>query len=295
MKRKLLTLTLLAGALAGPSAALLAAAPAPTRAPQSAVVAAPDPAVQIQQWTRLFRQDDVAGLVRAVVPASRWEEFRLLYELKQLEPISAEERAEFAEKVAHFTAPNAVDVLMLEIEPELEKARPQLPGALLMGFGALHIAITSPDSKLSEEQKQSLQQALPSLQAWANGTDFLSSDTLRQALTLLTDAARRTGITDLEQFKTLPLDAALERARPLLAAAKDVVRLYGIDLDAIADSLRVEVLERSDERARVRLTVTVFDTPISTEHDLVLFEGRWYGKHAARHWQTHVELAQLQD
>ena len=126
-----------------------------------------------------------------------------------------------------------------------------------------------------------LQAALPGVQQWASSTDFLSSATMRQALTLLVDAARRTGINDLDQIKALPLEGVLDRATPVLAAAKQAVRLYGLDLDAVADSLQVEVLEIDTERARVRTTVTLFGAPVWHEHDLQLVEGRWYGKHAA--------------
>ena len=135
-------------------------------------------------------------------------------------------------------------------------------------------------------QREALRQAFPGIQEWAGGTDFLSSDNMRHALTIVTDAARRSGITSLDELKSLPLESALDRAGNVLAAAKDAVRLYGIDLDAIADSLQVEVLEIDGSTARVRTTVTVFNAPIATEHDLVLLEGRWYGKEAAENFDV---------
>jgi hypothetical protein len=205
------------------------------------------------------------------------------FELKRLDPTSEEDRAEFAEKIGKFTGPHAVEDLMVEIEPKLEQARPQAAGALLMAFGAMQMAVNSPESELTDEQRAALRSALPGIQQWASTTDFLSSDTMRQALNLLTDGVRRTGISDLDQIKALPLEAVLDRAGTVLLAAKDAVRLYGIDLDAVADSLQVEVLEIEGERARVRTTVTLFNAPVWHEHDLVLVEGRWYGKHAGIH------------
>jgi len=284
MTRKLLSLTLLAATFAA------TAAPPPSK-PAAAVPrhataqAISDPAVQFRNWARLFRSNDVAGLVRAMVPPTKWDEFRLVYEMKKLEPISDKDRADFAEKLAKLTAPDAVDRLMLELEPKLEEARPQLPGALLMAFGAMHVAVNSPDNKLTDEQRAALQSAIPGIQNWASTTDFLSSHTLRQALTLLTDAARRTGISSLDQLKALPVEASLDRMRPMLSAAKQAAQLYGVDLDAIADSLQVDVLEIDGDTARVRTSIMLFGAPVWVEHDLVLIEGRWYGKHAARHWQ----------
>lgn len=260
-----------------------------TAARAAATQSAPDPARQIETWARLFRAGDVARLAEAMVPPSKWEEVQLAYELQQLDSISDEERAEFAEKLERFTGPDAVELLMAEIEPELEKARPQAPGALMMAIGGMQLAIASPESKFTDEQRQVLQKALPGVQQWASNTDFLSSETMREALTLLTQAARRTGIHDIEQFKTLPLESVLDHAGSMLAAAKQAVGLYGLDLDAIADSLRVEVLDVDGETARVRTTITVFDAPVWHEHDLVLFEGRWYPKGSVEH--VHVAQA----
>ncbi len=284
MNRTLLSLTLLA-ALTGPASAAPAVESTAPAGYQTTRYAVPDPAVQVREWARLFRASDVAGLARALVPPSRWEEARLAYELKQLDPISDHDRAEYADKIEMITAPDAVDLLMFEIEPELEKARVQFPGAMLMAFGAMHVALNSPDSDLTEEQREMLQKVVPGIQTWASTTDFLSSDTMRQALTLVTDAARRAGIDDLDQLKALPLDAALDRASPMLAATKQAVRLYGIDLDAIADSLHVDVLGIDGETARIRATVMLFGAPVWAEHELVLVEGRWYGKHNADHWR----------
>jgi hypothetical protein len=283
MKTKLLTLALLAAGLAGPALPLSAAE---RSAPVSvAAVNTPDPAQQVRDLARLFRAGDVAGMARTMMPASKWEEVRLLWELKRQEPISEKDRAEFAEHIAKITAPGAIDEIMAEIEPKFDEARPQAPGALLMAFGAAQMAINSPESKLTDEQRAALQSVLPGFQQWASSTDFLDAATARDAVTLMVDAARRTGITSLDQLRALPLEGVLDRARPVLAAAKDAVQLYGLDINAIADSLVVDVLDNDGQTARVRTTVTLFGAPVWHEHELVLVEGRWYGKHALEHWR----------
>jgi hypothetical protein len=280
MNRSLLTAALLAAGLAVAPASLPAREAPPIAS--AARISTPDPAVQIRHLGRLFRAGDLAGLAQGLVPPATWEEIRLAYELKQLDGVDDHERAAFAEQLDRIAGMDAVDRLMAEIEPQLEKARPQAAGALLLGMGAMQVALASPDSDFTESQRAALQSALPGIQRWAGSTDFLSSHTLRQALTLLTDAVRRTGVTDLDQLKQLPLESALDRAGMVFAAAKDAVRLYGVDLDAIADSLQVEVLEVDGDSARVRATVMLFGAPVWSEHDLVLVEGRWYGKDAVR-------------
>lgn len=285
MKTTLLSLSLLAVAMIGPSPLL--AAPAAPVAVSAASQSAPDPAVEIRHLADLFRAGDLAGLAQGLTPRRQWEEARLAYEMQRNKPTSESERARFAEKMQQFTAPDAVDQMMAKLEPEMAKARPQAAGMLLMGMGALSVAVNSSDTKLTDAQREALRSALPGIQRWVNTTDFLSVASLRRALTVLTDAARRTGITDIDQLKALPLEGVLERASPMLTAAKEAVRTYGIDLDAVADSLRVEVLERGQDTARVRTTVTVFGAPVWAEHDLVLIDGHWYGK------GVHVDLDEV--
>jgi hypothetical protein len=292
MKKKALSVSLLAVILAGTSSALWASESARTPAPAAQVVtvATPDPAAEITELARRFRAGDLAGLAQGLTPRSRWEAARLAFATASKKPTTDTDRARFAEKIREFTAPDAVDQLMLKMEPEMAKARPQLAGMTLMAFGAMQVAIKSPDAKLTDAQRQALESALPGIQRWASNTDFLSTDSMRRALTVLTDAARRTGITDIDQLKALPLEGVLERAGPMLVAAKEAVRTYGIDLDAVADSLRVDVLDLGKDTARVRTTVTLFGAPVWAEHDLILVEGHWYGKHVLAEFDHRDEM-----
>lgn len=270
--------------LAGVAATVAPTAPfAKETAPSRQIsVVAPDPVFQIKGLVHQFRVGDVAGLAQALIPPAKWEEVRTAYELKRQEPIEEAERAQFAEQLERFTAPDAVEAFMAQIEPKLTDARAQWPGMLMMGMGAAQMAATSPDADLSDEQRDALKRMLPGMQQWAGSTDFFNAATLRQALTLLADAVRRTGIRDLDTLRQLPLEGALDRAGTLLLASKDALRLYGLDLDAVADSLQVDVLSNDGRTARVRASVTVFGAPISAEHDLVLIEGRWYDASAVK-------------
>lgn len=254
-----------------------------------AVASVPDPAEQIRDMARLLRSNDLASLVRSTVPPSIYQEMRLAYELQRLQPTTEAQRAQFAEKFSKINAPDAVEQLMAQIEPKLVEARPQVPAALMMGFGALQMAILSEDSDLTADQRATLQQALPGFQQWATTTDFLSSESVRQALTLVTNAARNTGIRSLDELKLMSFEQVLSKAEIVVAAGKQALLIYGLDVNAIADSMQVEVLSIDSKTARVRATVTVFGAQISSEHDLVLLEGRWYGKQSIAHSSANAE------
>lgn len=286
MKRNLLSMSLMLASLLGAAQPLLAIEPVQVRA-MSASTSIPDPAAQIRAAAQLLRSNDLMGLLRTLVPPAQLQQLRQAYEMSRAEPITDDDRAKFEEKLAKFTAPDAVERLMQEIEPKLIEARPQAPGAIMMGLGAMQMAVTSTEAELTDEQRIALKQALPGIQRWITSTDFLSSISMRQALTLVSDAVRGTGLDSIDELRLLSLEEALAQAGSVLAAGKQAVRIYGLDLDAIADTLAVEVLAIEGGTARVRTTVTLFDAPISRELELVLVDGRWYGKDAVMHFEFH--------
>ena len=254
----------------------------------------PDPALQIRDLARVLRSNDLAGLINAIVPPSQFQVMRQAYEVHRLQPITPAERTKFSEGIAKLIDTNAVDKLMLEIEPKLVEARPKAPAALLIGMGALQMALVSDDSELTAEQRAALQSALPGIQKWAAETDFLSSISMRQAISLFADAARNTGVRSIDELKMLSFEQALAKAGTMLAASKQALSIYGLDVNAIADSLQVQVLKQDGQTARVRTTVTIFNAPISSEMDLVLLEGRWYSKSTVAKLNAHSkELAGL--
>lgn len=286
MRSTMLTLSLLACLGLAPQTL---PAQTPPAVAMSAVAAA-DPSIQLQELVRQFRSNDLAALVRGSLPPPHYQQLVDKYEEARRKPTSDAQRAEFAEGLQKLIAPDAVDQLMAEIEPKLRERAVQSEGMILLGLGAMNMAITSPDSDLTEDQREMLKRALPGIEAWIIETDFFSADTLREALTFVADAARRTGISELDQLKMLSFEQLLGHGGRMLAAGKQAVKLYGIDVDAIVSTVRMEVLEVEGDEARVRTTVTVFDAPLHFEQSLVLVDGRWYTKEAARDWNQHVHI-----
>lgn len=284
LKTKLLAAALFAAGVAAP-ALVVTAADAPPAAASIIAFNQPDPAAQLEDIARHFRGGDVTALVRALIPPTRWEEARNVYELHRQRPIPDEAREDFAAKLAELTGPEAIDQIIADLQPKFAEARAQWPGVQLMAFTAMSMAAESPDSELTESQREALRSVAPALQSWISSTDFLDENTLRQALELIAKGVRETGFDDLQQLHDLPLEALLERGASVLKAGKQAAGLYGLDLDAIADSYQVDVLELAGDSARVRSSVVLFGAPVWVDHDLVLVEGRWYGKAFARTWQ----------
>ncbi len=252
-------------------------------------VAVVDPAEQLQAAVRHLRNNDVAGLLRASMPAGQFQMMRGAYEMQRSKPIEEKDRAEFEEAIAKLTANDAVDRLMAEFEPKLNEIAPQAEGGILMALGAMQMALAQPDNTMTAEQREMLRAVLPGLERWLKGTDFFNPATAREALTLVTRAARDTGIQNLDQLKMLSFEEALGSASKMFAASKRAVKLYGLDIDAIAASARFQTLKVEGNKALVRATVTVFDAPLSHELELTQIEGRWYGKDAVIRFESETK------
>ena len=99
---------------------------------------------------------------------------------------------------------------------------------------------------------------------------------MRTALNALAKAARRSGVTSLDDLEQMPFDDVLAAGSVVLVGVKQAVAAFDVNLDAIAASTRVEVLEQSAGRARVQTTIELFGSPVSYQNELVAAEGGWY-------------------
>lgn len=272
-------------------------AASPPQASAQAVVTAtadaavPDPAAQILARARMFGNNNVLGLARSLMPASEWQALVAAYDQARTEPASDADLAKSNQQLELLLAPGGVDRLMATIEPQLQAKAAELPAVIQMGLAALQVVALADSSDLSEAQRQSLKRALPAISDWATTTDFLSPRKLRQALTVVRDAILGSGIDNLDDVFAQPLEPMLARAGGVFAAAKEAVRLYGIDLDAVANSLRVEVLSINGDTARVRTTFTLLGAPVPMEYDMRLVDGRWYPEDSVVEVQVDVDAS----
>ncbi|MCB1611331.1 MAG: hypothetical protein KDI60_06170, partial [Xanthomonadales bacterium] len=53
---------------------------------------------------------------------------------------------------------------------------------------------------------------------------------------------------------------------------------YGFSLDAIADSVKTEVVSETGDVAKLKVSYALFDAPLSFESEMKKVDGKWYGK-----------------
>lgn len=275
-RHSLIALALASALLVGCGKDEQAAAPA---APEkAAAVQAPATAASaVEAQVKAFRNNDLKGMMSALLPASELERIRADWEKNRAEEITEQERAEFAESWGKITAADGVDKIMAEVEPQLAQLKPQMAGMVAMFQGMATMSIQQ-NAELTDPQKAQATAFMNGIGGWAAKTDFSDAALMRKSLTALADGLRATGVTQLDDIKAMSFDQLLEKAGPAIGGVKNALAVYGFSLDQIADSVKTELVSEAGDSAKVKVTYTLFDAPQSFESELQKVDGKWYGK-----------------
>lgn len=241
--------------------------------------ATPDAAVKAS--AAALRQNDIGQFVKLVLPEARYNEVKAKFEARERTAPEAGEAAEFAEMMTKLTASDAETALMAELEPHLAQFEaemaPQMPMMIGMGRGMAVQAIQQ-NADMSEDQKRQATQLVDAMGNWLSGVKLADRGLAKQAIAKTVAAARKLDLKTLEQFNALSFDQAMEKAGIAFGGLKDVLGVYGFDVNAALDSTQVDVLKTEGDTARVKVGYTLLGAAITSEQDMVRDGGRWYGK-----------------
>jgi hypothetical protein len=244
------------------------------------------PAETVTASAEHLRRGDIAALIKGAVPADRYETLRSEWSRRtQEEPSSEADRKEFAETMAKLTAADAEAVLMSELEPQLAKAEaemgPQLPLMVGMGRGFAVQALME-SKQLDDAQKQQATAMIDALAAWVQGAKFFDREHAKAAIGHVVATARALELTSLEQVEALDFDAAMAKAGQVYLGMSKTLAVYGLDLDATLASVKAEVVEQQDDLAKVKVSYSLFNQPLSFETRMVRRDDRWFGEDALK-------------
>jgi hypothetical protein len=235
------------------------------------------PVDTLKATTDAFQQNDLSTLLALTLPPDKLKEMRTEWDTNRAEPVTEEDRKEFADGWGKITADGAVDTLMAEAAPQLEQMKMQLPMMMPMFQGMATMGVQE-NEELTEEQKTAATGAITGLFTWAQSADLANEDKLRQALTIAHERSRSLDINTLDDMRALEFDQALAKGSVMLGALKDIFNVYGLSLDDIAASMKAEEVSSEGDLAKVRTSYTLFGQDISYETELVKQDGRWYSK-----------------
>lgn len=241
-----------------------------------------DPAGAVEAFTAKLREDNVLEAVQLAVPPANLDDLRTQWKQKMAEDApSDEERAEYVEQMSKFTAPDAETALYAELEPMLIKYETemaaQMPMMIGMGQGFATQAINA-NEELDEAQKKQAIEVLSAVGSWLQSVNLADRELAKKGISVAVKTARDLDLPTLDAVRALDFDQSMGKAGTVFAGAKEILALYGLDINKSLASTKASVVNQEDGVATVAVSYTLLDKDLSTQTDMVEVDGRWYGK-----------------
>jgi len=268
------------------------AATAPTASAPAVAAPAATPDVAVAMAVKALRDNNLAGLFAASLPPGEYAKLKADWNKDiNSEPVSEEDRKQFTETMTKLTAPGAEDKMFAEIKPqldEMDKQAAQIPMMVAMGQGFAQSAIQQ-NKDLTDAQKTQVSQLLDATAKWAQTTKFTDPTLVKSAIAVVCKTARDLNLKSVDEARALSYEQGMQKAGIVLGGVKQVLAVYGLNMDKALDSVKVQTVSANADTAKVKISYTAFDTPFSTESDLVRVDGKWYGKDAIDKWKKHSQ------
>jgi hypothetical protein len=270
--------------------------PAQSAAPTTAATPAPaaaGPDGTVMASIHALRANNVGALLDNALPPGELAKLKGDWNKEMnKEPVSDEERRNFAEQMQKLTAPGAEEKLFAEAEPQLKQfehqGAQQMPMMIAMGQGFIQSAIQQ-NKDLTEAQKQQTVALIDATAKWAQTAKFTDAALARQAIGVICKTARDLNIKTVDEVRALDYPQAMQKAAIAMGGFKQLLAVYGLSMDKALDSVKAETVATSGDTAKVKVTYTAFDHPFTTESDMVRVDGRWYSKQAVEQWKKSQE------
>jgi len=266
---------------------------APGAAPTAAIAVPGTPDGAISAAVAALRANNVAAFLQSALPAGELAKVKADWSRDiNKDPVTDEDRKQFTETMVKLTAPGAEDKMYAEIEPQLKefdaKTAQQMPMMIAMGQGFAQSAIQQ-SKELNDQQKQQTQALVDAAAKWAQTVKFTDPALVKGAIAAACKTARDLNLKSIDEARALNYDQAMVKAGVVLGGVKQIFAVYGLNMDKALDSVKAETAAAAGDSAKVKVSYIAFDTPFSTESDLVKVDGKWYGKQAIEQWNKHQQ------
>lgn len=257
-------------------------APAGAPPPAAAAKAAATPDGAIIASVQHLKAGNIDALLQSVLPPDEYAKAKADY-AKDMnkEPASEEDKAKFAENMAKLTASDAEAKLWAELEPKLKEMdaqmAQQMPMMVAMGKGFIQSSIQQ-NQELTEAQKLQATQAVDALGNWVSTAKFTDPALAQKSIKIVCDTARKINLKTLDEARALSYEQAMGKFGVAFLGLKDVLAVYGFSIDQTLDSVKAETVSSDANAAKVKISYSLLNTPLSVESDLVKMGDRWYGK-----------------
>lgn len=264
-------------------AGLVALSLAACKREQPQTEAAADPASAVEQLAQALRDNDLVRFNQISLPEDLREASRQQWEQARTQELETdpERDAQFRATMQMLTAPDAEQTLWVQVEPMLDRYdaeyRAQIPLMVAMGTAFANQAIQASET-LSQEQKLHATEAMGAFAGWIGSAPLGDREKAREAISVVTGTARELDLQSMEDVQRLEQDQMLERAGIAWRGSKDVLALYGFDIDASLGSVDATVASETGDQAMVRVNYTLLGSQLAFDMPMVRIDGGWYSQ-----------------
>jgi hypothetical protein len=260
---------------------------APTT-PAAVAAATSSPEGTITAAVKAVRENNIGALFEITLPTPELVKMKADWNKEMnKDPVTDEDRKQFADTMTKLTAPDAEAKLYAQIEPQLkefdQKSAQQMPMMIAMGRGFAQSAIAQ-SKDLTDAQKQQAQQLLDAVGNWAQTTKFTDPTLVKGAIAAICKTARDLNLKTIDEARALTYDQGMQKAGIVVGGVKQVLLAYGLNVDKALDSVKVDAPVITGDTAKVKVSYVAFDQPFATDSDLVKMDGKWYSKQAIDQW-----------
>jgi len=256
-------------------------------APADEARAPGDPVEAVEAMAAALRQNDLVRYSHLSLPPELHARSAALWNARaaEAEPVSDEDAGKYDRLMARLMAPGAEQDLGRDLDQQLARLEQEIGGQwpLMQATATIFLnAAIQANTELSADEKSHGTEVATRLIDWADPALFTDRDRGRQAIAVAVQTARELNLPTLAEVRALPHDPAMEKAGIALAGTKALLRIYGLDLDAMLDGVRAEQVSAAGDRARIKVSYPLQGKTVAFEMDMLQRDGGWYGAAAIR-------------
>ncbi len=220
-----------------------------------------------------MKNNDLKALMLANMTPEEYEQVKAEWAKKKT-TFSEADKAQFAATMQMLTSPDAEERIMAMVEPQLQQVQAMLPMMLMMANEDM-INQKISQAPIPDEQKESAKAVALAVVDWAKGADLGNPEKARQAVAVIVGTARDLGIKSLDDVEKLSFDDALATGGKVLGGSKQALKVYGIDLDGMMDSVKIKDVKQNGDMADMVVAFKFLGKPLEQKMKMVKKNGRW--------------------
>ena len=244
-------------------------------------VAPGDPVAAVKGLARALQDDDLVRYSQLSMPPALHKQMEARWHQKLLAapPPTPAQQKDYARWMQRLTAADAEQKLYARFDARMKKFEPEIRSQwpLMQATGGIFLnGLIKANDKLGPGEKAHAQAIAQALLAWLKPEMIVDRVRAKQAIAVLTSAARELELPTLSDTRKLEMLPALEKGGEILRAFKDVAKIYGLDADASLSEVQARVVSANGDSATMEVTYPLLGKTVRFEMELLRRDKRWY-------------------